>query len=265
MLRNPLLVRLTLVVVGSIVGLSLVLVIASTQGDQSDAECLGAYFGEDLLSGNSTIVACVNGLPITAADIAVGRAQVAVNLEHMRDVISRIVPASEMRYTIGGTPLEPGEVRIISNQDGLIPESDGLREAFTASLELIEQHGVDTVVLGWAILERALFAAATAAGHSADDAEIAAQVEDVKTALAEGLIPELESQLSAVDEEVYFAELLPGRYAQEHAIWSWRLGLFSETLIPPEDFPSFWPNAQRDALSAARVHSLERVWPGFYN
>ncbi|MCY4625158.1 MAG: hypothetical protein OXC99_09210 [Chloroflexi bacterium] len=259
-MRNTLLVRLAPVAVGSIVGLSIVLVVACTQGD---AECLGAYVGEAegewalsggaRLSGSSTIVACVNGLPITAADMAAGRAQVAMNLEHMRDALSRVVPDSEFRIGPEGTTLASGEVRMTSNEDGPIPESFGLRELMGPRIELIEQHGVDTVVLASAILNRALFTAATAAGHSADDAEIADRVAQFRAHLAEGQLPEWEAYLSTVDKEAFFTEVLPGSYAQREVVGSWRWALFAENIIPPEDFHGHWPNVERDALSDARI------------
>ena len=64
-------------------------------GDQSDIERQGALIGVARSGGSAAIIARVNGHPITAADVADGRARVAANLEWMRDTISRIVPDEE--------------------------------------------------------------------------------------------------------------------------------------------------------------------------
>ena len=129
-------------------------------------------------------------------------------------------------------------------------------------IALIEQHGVDTVVLAGAVLVPALFAAATAAGHSADPADITARIAEIKTLLAEGLHPELEGYVSdvgelegyvsAVGEQVYFTEMLPRGLAMELAIASWRKELLAD-LTSLEDVQRAWCNAERDALTGAQV------------
>ena len=94
--RAWLLLVLALIVGIAITGLSAILVM---DGDQSDVERQGALIGAARSSGSAAIVARVNGHPITAADVAEGRARVAANLEWMRDTISRIVPDEEFsRY-----------------------------------------------------------------------------------------------------------------------------------------------------------------------
>ena len=256
------LLTVVLIVVGSIVGLSVALIIASDQSDQSgqsdqsDAERQGAFIGEARRSGSSTIVAHVNGYPVTAADIAEVRARATVNLEGMRDTISQIVPDSEAftlpQETPLATPLAPGEVRVIVNHDPPIPESSGMRKFLEARIEIIEEHGVDTAVLAQAVTDIALFTAATAAGHSADPDDINARVAEIRTFLDDGLFPELEGYLSAVGEDVYFAEVLPARLARELAIESWYKELLAD-ITGPEEARSILLQAEQDAISAARV------------
>ena len=211
------------------------------------------FVGEARRSGSSTIVAYVNGLPVTAADIAEGRAQVAVNLEGMRDQISRIVPDDQAHISPGGTPLPPGVVRVIPDyQDKPIPESYGLRELLEVRIAIIEQHGVDTAVLAGAVRDRALCTAATAAGHSADPAEIAARVAEIKFYWAEGQFPELQGYVSAVGEEVFFTELLPNGSARDLAIASWRRELSADA-TSNDAARRIWHDAEQRAVLGARV------------
>ena len=220
--------------------------------DQSDAERRGAFIGGARCSGSSTIVAHVNGHPVTAADIAEGRAQVAANLHGMRDTISRIVPDSQAFTLPEGTPLAPGEVRMTSNHDAPIAESSGMRKFMTERIDIIEEHGTDAAVLSKVVTDIALFTAATAAGHSADPADIAARIAEVKTAIEEGLIPELEGYLSAVDEDVYFEELLPAILARDLAIANWREELLAY-VTGREEADRIWRQSERDALANVQV------------
>ena len=227
-------------------------------GDQSDVERRGAFIGAARSGGSAAIVARVNGHPITAADIAEGRARVAANLEWMRDTISRIVPDEEIgRYLSDrraeSTPLAPGEIRTFVDPRAPIPESSGLREDYEARIALIERYGAaDTVALGRLISDLALYTAAVDAGHSADPADVASRIEQVKAALAEGLMPELEGYLSAFDEEVYFAEVLPDRLAKEFTTLSWRRELLAD-VVSFEEGQRIWRDAERVAVSAAEI------------
>ena len=278
MLRNSILLRLALVAVGLLVGLSIVLVVANTQddpvcqvpfvelpedmgADTSETEVQvsvvgdperGAFIGEARRSGRSTIVAYVNGLPITAADIAESRAQFVMGWESTREAVSRM--EADLRLGSGprGTRFAPGGVGLARDQRGPIPESYGPIEYLRARIELSELHEADTIVLASAIQDRALFTAATAAGHSCDDDDIAPWVEQTKTLLAEGLAPELEAYLSAVGEEVYFNDLLPRALVQRNTITSWRLAVYDEVIFP-EDPHLKWREAARDAFLDARV------------
>ncbi len=240
---------LVLVAVGSVVGLCMVLVGAR---GQSETERQGEFVGEARSSGSSAILAHVNGLPVTEADIAEGRAQASANLEWMKDTISRIAPDSQAYSRRPWPTLAPGEVRMTVNDDGPIPESSGIRRGLEARIAIIEQHGVDTAVWSQAVSDLALFTAAAAAGHSADPADIATRVALVQTALEEGLLPELEGYLSAVGEEVFFSEILPGRLEKEFAVASWRKELFIG-ITGFEEMHRAWREAERNALSAARV------------
>ena len=185
--------------------------------DACEAERRGAFIGEARRNGSPTIVAYVNGHPITAADIAEGRARVAANLAGMRDTISRIVPDSQAftlrQETPVATPLVIGEVSITVYHDPTvdppIPESYGMRRNLEARIAIIEEHGVDAAVLAKNVSDIAMFTAATAAGHFADPADIAARIAETRTDLDDGLIPELEGYISAVGEDVYFTEVLP--------------------------------------------------------
>ena len=220
--------------------------------DQSDAERQGAFIGEARCSGSSTIVAHVNGHPITAADIAEGRAGATVNLDRMRDTIPRVVPDSQAYASPQGTPLAPGEGRLTDKSDGPIPESSGMRKFMTERIDIVEEHGVDAAVLAQVVTDIARFTAATAAGHSADPADIAARVAELKTAIEEGLIPELEGYLSAVDEDVYFGKLLPARLAKDLAIASWREELLAD-VTSTEEARRVWRQAEGDALANVQV------------
>ena len=253
--RTWLLLVLALIVAIAIAGLSAILVM---DGDQSDVERQGALIGAARSSGSAAIVARVNRHPITAADIAEGRARGAANLEWMRDTISRIVPDEEFSRYLStrykeSTPLAPGEIRTFVDPRAPIPESSGLREDYEARIALIEQYGAaDTVALGRLISDLALYTAAVDAGHSADPADVASRIEEVKANLAEGLIPEMEGYLSAFDEEVFFAEVLPDRVAQEFTRLSWRKELLAD-VVSFEEGQGIWRDAERAAVSAAEV------------
>ena len=178
----------------------------------------------------------------------------AANLEWMRDTVSRIVPDEEAGIPrTESTPLAPGESRTFVDHHPLIPESSGLREEFEARIALIEQYGAaDTVVLGQFISDLALFTAAVDAGHSADPGDVASHIEEVKAALAQGLDPELEGDLSAFDEEVFFAEVLPDRLAKEFTRLSWRKELLAD-VVSFEEGQGIWRDAERAAVSATEV------------
>ena len=224
--------------------------------DSCEAERQGAFIGEARRSGSPVIVAHVNGHPVTAADIAEGRAQVAVNLDRMRDTISRIVPDSQAftlpQETPLATPLAAGEVRIITNHDAPIPESSGMRKNLEARIEIIEEHGVDAAVLAKVVSDIAMLTTATAAGHSADPNDINARIAEIKTALDDGLTPELEGYLSAVDRDVFFGEVLPARLTRQLAIESWYGELLTD-VTSLEEARRVWRRAKQDALSAALV------------
>ena len=278
-LRHRTLVALVFAAVGSIVALSAVLVIASDQGDAelpgaivtetelpgaliaqpelpeafiAEAERQGAFIGEARRSGDSTIVAYINGHPVTAADIAEQRAEAAVGLEAMRSTIARIIPDSEAPPLVLDPPLAPGEVRSISGSSMPIFESSGIREFYQAQINLVNQHGVDSSVFGSIVLDRALFTAASAAGHTADPAEIAAEIAQIKTLLADGLLPKLSGYLTAVDEEEFFSEIIPDRLARQHVIASWREELLSE-VTSLEDANRVWRNLERNAILGSQV------------
>ena len=128
-----------------------------------------------------------------------------------------------------------------------------MREDYEARIALIEQYGAaDTVVLGQFISDLALFTAAVDAGHSADPGDVASHIEEVKGALAQGLDPELEGYLSAFDEEVFFAEVLPDRLAKEFTRLSWRKELLAD-VVSFEEGQGIWRDAERAAVSAAEV------------
>ena len=139
-----------------------------------------------------------------------------------------------------------------SNHDAPIPESSGMRKFMTERIEIIEEHGTDAAVLSKVVTDIALFTAATAAGHSADPADITARIAELKTALDDGLIPELEGYLSAVDEDVYFTEVLPTRLARQLAIGSWYRELLADVTSLEEMYP-IWRQAEEDALANVQV------------
>lgn len=235
-------VVMPLIARGLVVSLCIVLVLA---WGQSDTEPRGA-------SDSSPIVAYVNGHPVTAADIADGRARVAANLEYMRDSISQIIPDWQPPPTLEGPPLAPGEIRMLSENDVPIYESSGLRKFMVERIEIIEEHGADAAVLAGAVRDQALFTAATAAGHTADPADIAARIAQIREDLAAGLLPELEAQLSEIDENTFFNEVLPIRLARELAIGAWRGELFAD-VTRAEGGSSIWREAEEEAISDARV------------
>ena len=250
--RTWLLLVLALIVAIAIAGLSALVM----DGDQSDAERRGALIGAARSSGSAAIVARVNGHPITAADIAEGRARVAANLEWMRDTISRIVPDEEFsRYLSAryeeSTPLAPGEVQTFVDPRAPIPESSGLREDYEARIALIEQYGAETAGFAQLVSDLSQFTTAVAAGHCADPADVASHIEEVQATLAQGLNPELEGYLSVFDEEVFFAEVLPNRLAQESTRASWRGALLAD--VGFEEEQRIWRDAERAAVSAAEV------------
>ena len=219
--------------------------------DACEAERRGAFIGEARRNGSPTIVAYVNGHPITAADIAEVRARATVNLAGMRDAISRIVPDWQAftlpQETPLATPLVIGEVSITVYHDPTIDppiyESYGIRRNFEARIAIIEEHGLDTAALAKNVSEIAMFTAATAAGHTADPADIDARIAEIKTALDDGLIPELEGYLSAVGEDVYFAEVLPANLTRQLAVESWLGGLTHR----------LWRDAERNAIAKVQV------------
>ena len=221
--------------------------------DQSDMERQGALIGAARSGGSAAIVARVNGHPITAADIAEGRVRVAVNLERMHDTISRIVPDDEVGIqSAESTPLAPGEVRFTVDHQPLIPESLGLREVLEPRIVLIEQYGPEVVAFAQLISDLSQFTAAVAAGHSADPAAVASRIEEIEAALAEGLMPELEGYLSAFEEEVFFADVLPDRLAKELAIANWSRALPTDT-VGLEERQLIMRDATWAAISAAEV------------
>ena len=283
--RILLLALLALVTGGLIVGLGIVLVVSNIQRDPvcqvppveapdlpgvpivqpelsaefiAEAKRRGASKGEARRNSSSTVVVYVNGLPVTAADIAESRAEIAIGLESMRSTVSRIIPDSQVAPVDDDPPLAPGEVRITSDPYRPIPESSGIREIYQPRIDLIERHGIDTVVLASAIQDRALFMAATDAGHSCDDYDIAPRIAEIKTILAEGRAPELESYVSAVGEEVLFTEVLPSEIAQQQAVASWRQEIYNDVVFP-EDPRLKWREVQRDAFLGARV-TLTNDW-----
>lgn len=211
--------------------------------------------GEARVSSGTEIVVVVDGHPITSADVA--EAQVASDLERMRELLTRIVP-DEQYYaqlrmrTPDPTPLAPGETRITDNSGGPIPESSGLREQVALRIALIERHGPEVVALGNLIAEAATYGAAAAAGHSADPAEVASYIRDIRAAFDAGETPFIEGYLSVVDEDVFFDEVLPERYARQLTIGSWRGALVADA-FGMEEGQVIWHNAERDAVSYAHI------------
>ena len=219
---------------------------------QGDAGRQGESIGKDANSGSSTIVAYINGHPITAADIAEGRAEVAANLGRMRATIARIVPDWQPPPTLEGTPLAPGEFRVLSGDDVTISESSGMREFMEERIEIIEEHGVDAAILAAAVRDQALFTAATAAGHTADPADIAARIAGIKEALAAGRLPDFEAELAEIDENFFFDEVLPTRLARELAIGAWRVEVFAD-IYGSADTDLTWSEVEEEAISSAQV------------
>jgi len=231
---------------GLVVAVGIVLLLAS---GQSDTAHWGATIGKARASGSSAIVAYVNGHPITAADIAEGRARVAANLDGMRDTISRIIPDWQPLPRREGTPLAPGEFLVFTGDDVVIREGTGLRKLMEERIEIIEKHGADAAVLAQAVRDQALFTAATAAGHTADPADIAARIAEIRVYLAEGHLPDLEAQLSSIDEDVFFNDVLPSRLARELAVEAWREEVFADVYSSEGS----WREAEEEVLSNARV------------
>ena len=242
-------VVLPIVTRGLVVSLGIVLLLAS---GQSDTVHRGATIREARASGSSAIVAYVNGHPITSADIAEGRARVAANLDGMRAIVSRIIPDWQPPPTLEGTPLAPGEFRIISGDDATIFESSGLRKFMEERIEIIEEHGTDAAVLAEAVRDQAHFTAASAASHTADAVDIDARIAEIRVYLAEGHLPDLEAQLSEIHENVFFDEVLPRRLARELAIEAWREELFAD-VSSSEERDRIWRDAEEEALSNAQV------------
>ena len=211
-----------------------------------------ALMGEARRDGGSTIVAYVNGLPVTKADIEESRVELAMGLESTRNLLAQFEATAMFSSEHGGMiPTPQGVVQLRDKRAPIILTDDPI-ELMTRGIERIEQYGVDTVLLAGAVDDRAMFTAATAAGHTCDDADIAARVAQTKTFLAAGMSPALEGYLSAVDEEVYFTELLPDRIAMGQAVLSWRQEVFDDAIFP-EDPRLKWHNARRDAFLEARV------------
>lgn len=286
--RSTLLVRLALVAVGLTAGLGIVLIVASTQSDQTVADCRQGLLGEaelqELLAegadhqvmgsveierqwaliaearrdGISTIIAYVNGLPVTKADIEESRVKLASSLESTRDIISRMEADFSLDRMPPGLPSAPGDVSRRRVQRAPIPESYDQLSFMTSGIERIEQHGVDTVLLAGAVSDLAQFTAATDAGHICDDADIAAWITQTKTLMSVGKDPNTEGYLSALDEELFFTELLPGRIAQQQAVASWRREIFDDVIFP-EDPRVKWHIATKDAYLKAQV-TLTNEW-----
>ncbi len=240
------------VTVWALVAAGLLSLVAYGCDDGGDVERQGASIGEAKNSGSSTIVAYINGHPVTAADITEGRGRVAANLEYMRDTISRIIPDWQPLPTLERAPLAPGEVRVFTGDDVAIREGSSLRKFMEERIEIIEEHGIDAAVLAQAVSDQARFTAATAAGHTADPADIASRIAQIREALTEGMLPELEAHLSEIDEKVFFNEVLPSRLARELAIEAWRVELVAD-VTSPEERERIWREAEEEALSNARV------------
>ena len=158
-----------------------------------------------------TVVALVNGLPITAAEFLKRRALVSENLAWMRDVVSRIVPDEQVGDRFEG----------LADPNSLIPESSGLREEFGKRISLVESHGVDTAALASLIMKLSALSGAIESGHSADPAEVSSLVEKQRTDFLYGFRPDLEEQVSTYGFDVFFDEVLPGRIAEELTVDSW--------------------------------------------
>ena len=62
----------------------------------------------------------------------------------------------------------------------------------------------------------------------------------------------MEGYLSAFDEEVFFAEVLPDRLAKEFTRLSWRKELLAD-VVSFEEGQGIWRDAERAAVSAAEV------------
>ena len=198
--------------------------VPGTSVDPCEAERQGAFVGEARRNGSPTIVAYVNGHPITAADIAEGRARAAVSMEWTRDRIANPLPA----------------------------DGSDLRENLEERIRIIEEHGVDAAVLTGEVYRQARYAAATAAGHSADPAEVAARVAETKAAFEDGLIPGLGGYLEEFDKDVYFDEVLPANAARELTVASWR-GALAADAANSEEARSIWRKAEAAALKNVTI------------
>ena len=141
---------------------------------------------------------------------------------------------------------------MLTGDDASIYESSGLRKFMEERIEIIEEHGADAAVLAGAVRDQARFTAATAAGHTADPADIAARIAEIRMYLAEGHLPELAARLTEIDENVFFDEELPSRLAGELAIEAWREELFAD-VTTSEERDRIWRAAEEEALSEAEV------------
>ncbi len=201
-----------------------------------ELELRGAAKGAARRDGGSTIVAYVNGLPVTKADIEISRLELNWSLE-----VSRRISTS------GGTY----EIFLPAGQPTPVPEVYNPMELLKARIERIEQYGVDTALFASVVADLAEFTAATDAGHNCNDADIAALVAQQKTLLAGGKAAEAKGYISAVGEDVYFNEVLPSQFAQQQAVLSWQREIAGDVISPSLSLE--WHNAAKDAYLNAHV------------
>ncbi len=159
----------------------------------------------------ATIVARVNGYPITDIEIMEAQTTVSDQLTLFRETVSRIVPDEQVGDRIGN-PFDP---------DSLIPESSGLGKVLGSRISVIELHGIDSVALATFVVRLAVLSEAIRAGHSADPNDVASVVEETKTDFLYGLKPELDHHVSTYGFEVFFDQILTERLSREFTIESW--------------------------------------------
>ena len=217
-----------------------------------ELELRGTAKGAAWRNGNSTIVAYVNGLPVTKADIEISRLEHTWSNEFTRDVISRWGPGVLLQAGPDGVISTEGESSQIPGQPSLVPDNNEPLEPQKAFIERAERYGTDTVLLATAVSKLAKFTAATEAGHICDDADIAAGVAQRKTLLAGGKAAEAKGYISAVGEDVYFNEVLPRQIAQFESVQSWQREISGDGFLPG-DPPVEWDLATKDAYLNARV------------
>ena len=160
----------------------------------------------------TTIVARVNGLPITAGRLIETRTRTSENLVWMRDILSRIVPDEQ-----GTGTLEDA----LSDPNSLIPESSGLREIFGPRVALVDSQDIETAALAHLVIRLAIYSEAIKAGYSTDPAEVGSLVEKNKTDFLYGLRPEMEKHVSTYGFDVFFDEVLTAVITEEITIQSW--------------------------------------------